>query len=123
MKKYTKPERQLISILENIGYSVISWQDHREQDPSNVIYSQMPICRLGGQKAFVADFAFPNAQIDIEVDGEYWHKNAARIHDCNRDHEIKQLGWSTIRLKSNILNYPEIVQKNLRVAIWTLFDL
>ena len=61
-----------------------------------------------------ADVAIPSLKIDIEYDGEYWHKDKEK--DKQRDDELRAIGWSTIRVneknKNNILMYIEHLLQN-----------
>ncbi len=41
-----------------------------------------------------------NIKIDIEFDGEYWHRNRGR-QDCIRDKFVKGQGYKIIRIKGN----------------------
>lgn len=68
--------------------------------------------RLG----FEMDFAIIDKKIDIECDGEIWHKNKKR--DNFRDYMLKRSGWKTIRLKeseikNNVYLCGETIQKCL----------
>lgn len=49
-----------------------------------------------------ADIALPEFKIDIEYDGEYWHKN--KLKDEKRDEELKQQGWTVLRFNKNNMN-------------------
>lgn len=123
MKRLTQPENQIKLILEGLGYIVKDWTQQMEADPPNIVYSQVPIVRKGGKVPFCADFVFPYAQIDLEVDGEYWHQESAKIKDWQRDQELKKMGWKIIRLPSRIVKNTEIVAKTLRHGLWHLLDL
>jgi len=57
---------------------------------------------------FFLDFAIirDNLKIDIECDGEYFHKNKEK--DYIRDYKIKNMGWKVLRLKEkDIINSSE----------------
>jgi len=126
MESLTKPENQIKIILEGLGYIAKGWSQQLVTDPPNIVYIQMPIVRGGGRKPFRADFGFPYAQIDLEVDGEYWHKSykmEGKIRDKHRDREIKEMGWKVIRLPSHYVEHTEIVAQNLQYGLWQLMDL
>lgn len=48
-----------------------------------------------------ADIAIPSLNLDIEYDGQYWHKN--KLKDSERDNELLNLEWKTIRVDKYIL--------------------
>jgi len=124
MERLTSPENQIKNILEGLGYVVRGWSQHSIIDPPNIVYMQMPIARKGGRKPFRADFAFPYAQIDLEVDGEYWHRWAAvegKVRDGQRDRELREMGWKVVRLPSHLASC--VAAQHLRQGLWQLMDL
>lgn len=46
-----------------------------------------------------ADIAIPSLKLDIEYDGEYWHKNK-ELDDIRTKH-INDVGWTVIRFNKN----------------------
>lgn len=44
------------------------------------------------------DIAIPELKINIEYDGEYWHRNTQE-KDARRDRELQKLGWRTLRVR------------------------
>ena len=111
MERLTQPESQIKSILEGLGYPVKWWSQQSVLDPYNIIYMQMHISRIGSRRPFCADFALHYAQISIEVDGEYWHRDFAiegKIRDQDRDRELRGMGWKIIRFPSSMIDRPGI---------------
>jgi len=54
---------------------------------------------------YFVDFAFPDNNIAIEVDGNYWHnKIGSKRRDIKRQKEIIELGWTVLRYKENEIN-------------------
>jgi very-short-patch-repair endonuclease len=47
---------------------------------------------------YVMDFAIVDKKIDIETDGEAWHKEGNN-HDRNRDSFFKNCGWKILRFR------------------------
>jgi len=47
------------------------------------------------------DIAFPEYKVAIEYDGEYWHNKKT---DKERDIELLNVGWKTIRYNKNNIN-------------------
>lgn len=41
------------------------------------------------------DIAIPSLNLDIEIDGSYWHNKQS---DDQRDDEMKEIGWETVRI-------------------------
>lgn len=121
-ERYTNPESQIKAILEGIGYSVREWSRRLSTDPFNIVYFQMPIKRHKNNRDFCADFAFPFAQIDLEVDGEYWHRQIStrRIEDKSRDRELRNMGWKVLRLPSHIVS--SAIASRLQNSIFQLMD-
>lgn len=67
------------------------------------VVSQFPIrCKYG----YILDYAIPELKIDIECDGEAWHKEG-NSHDRKRNAYLKSKGWIILRftgkeIKDNI---------------------
>jgi very-short-patch-repair endonuclease len=80
MRHETEPERLVREALQSAGISFIA--EHTIH-----IYS--------------LDFFLPSLNLDIEVDGEYWHQSKeVQIKDIVRDFRLKQCGITTLRLPS-----------------------
>jgi very-short-patch-repair endonuclease len=47
---------------------------------------------------YIADLAHPSRRILIEVDGPYHRELNVRRYDTQRDHDLRLLGWRTIRI-------------------------
>jgi very-short-patch-repair endonuclease len=63
------------------------------------------------------DIAIPSLHIDIEYDGEFWHKNKQEA-DSKRNEELLALGWTTIRInKSNINIFLQNLKRGVLSAI------
>ena len=45
-----------------------------------------------------ADVGIPQFKLAFEYDGIYWHKDS-KEKDLQRDIELKEVGWNTIRIK------------------------
>ena len=57
------------------------------------IVEQFPI---RGKYGYCLDFAIPELKIDIEVDGEHYHK-IGNSHDRKRNWALRNRGWKIIR--------------------------
>lgn len=77
----TTPERLVRESLERIGCHFV--QEYR----------------VG---RYSLDFAVPDLATDIEVDGDYWHRDERR--NAKRDAALADLGWQTIRIKESTIN-------------------
>lgn len=107
MPALTKSEETFKQILEEIGFVVKFFADKSPDDSEN-IYMQVPFL------SYCLDFACPERKIDMEVDGEYWHGSACmsvtasqlqrRMHDTQRDVELKNDGWTVFRIPASSLN-------------------
>ena len=85
-------EQQLKNILDEIGY-----QEGVDYFPGFSISS------------YLLDFAFPSLRLDIEADGEYWHKNR-RDQDQKRDEYLKNCGWVVLRFNEKDLKDVKYVK-------------
>lgn len=61
---------------------------------------------IRGKYGYELDFAIHDLKIDIECDGEHWHKKGNK-HDRNRNWVLRNKGWIVLRfsgseLKNNI---------------------
>lgn len=63
------------------------------------------------------DFAVPDKQIAIEIDGHEYHKTKEqRTHDAKRERELSIAGWRVVRSASEIFqNAPSCVADVLRL--------
>lgn len=60
---------------------------------------------------YVMDFAIVDKKIDIETDGEVWHKEG-NSHDRKRDAYFKSEGWKILRFRGQqVLNDIEGCKK------------
>jgi very-short-patch-repair endonuclease len=67
-------------------------------DKNNIIaVEQFPI---RGKYSYCLDFAIPELKIDIEVDGEHYHK-IGNSHDKKRNWVLRNRGWKIIRFFGN----------------------
>ena len=55
-----------------------------------------PIITEGGAK--FADIGIPSLKLDVEYDGQYWHKKRKK-QDKRRDLDLHKVGWTTIRVE------------------------
>jgi len=70
---------------------------------------QYPVrCKYG----YILDYAIPESKIDIECDGEAWHK-AGNSHDRKRNAYLKSKGWIILRFtgKEIIENIQKCIDK------------
>jgi very-short-patch-repair endonuclease len=59
-------------------------------------------CQYPLRYSFILDFAFPDAKLAIEVDGEHWHSSSKdRRRDRIKDKVLKKAGWEVIRFSEN----------------------
>lgn len=73
---------------------------------------QFPIrCKYG----YVLDFAISDLKIDIECDGECWHKKG-NSHDRKRNAFMKNQGWIILRF------YGEEIKSNIHSCLTTIKD-
>lgn len=78
----------------------------------NIIKKEYPDTQLEYIiKSRSLDIAIPSLKLDIEYDGEHWHKNKDK--DIKRDDELLNLGWKTIRVNKYILK--SIKKNGLRI--------
>lgn len=76
-------------------------------------YRIRPEKRLRGSKVYyIADAAFPDLRLDVEVDG-WWHHHDARVKasDRVRDRTLRTTGWEVLRIDgSHLARHPEEVK-------------
>jgi very-short-patch-repair endonuclease len=83
----TSPERELMRVLI---------QKRMSGDIKYQIIPQFPI--KTSDRQYSIDFAIPQLQVAIEVDGEMFHSNPEQLErDKKRDTTLSQKGWTTIR--------------------------
>jgi YHS domain-containing protein len=58
-----------------------------------------------------ADVGLPEFKLDIEFDGDYWHNPE---DDRERDQELLEVGWKTIRFGYKDLKTPEMIIKKIK---------
>ena len=73
----------------------------------------------GGQILARADFAWPEAMLMLECDGQRWHDpDDARDRDRRRDNEAARLGWRVLRVTwDDVVNRPAYVVALVRDAL------
>lgn len=76
--------------------------------------TQYPIFKL----SIIADFAFPDLRILLEVDGKSHESEAAKAKDRARDQKTAELGWRTIRVS----NQQALEAESEDVAAWLGLD-
>lgn len=61
---------------------------------------------------YVLDFAILELKIDIEVDGEHWHKEG-NAHDRKRNWALRNKGWKIVRFRGKDIknNINECMEK------------
>jgi very-short-patch-repair endonuclease len=103
----TSLERKVANTLSSIGFHVA------DDGPANTWYPQFKVGR------YRIDFAFPNDQIAIEVDGNYWHKSvgtltcrqvAQRERDLKKNRVLLSRGWKIIRVHGRLVDMPEFAE-------------
>lgn len=82
-----KNEERVMNVLENIGYKIDT--DYKRQFPIGCKY--------------VLDFAFPNEQIAIEIDGINHTRKEQKKSDKIRDRFLYEWSWVVIRIKDKEL--------------------
>ena len=55
---------------------------------------------IRGKYGYCLDFAIPELKIDIECDGEHYHK-LGNPHDRKRNWALRNRGWKVVRFKGN----------------------
>jgi very-short-patch-repair endonuclease len=85
------PEKHPNKILSAKGHETgIEREMRKALSALNVPFQ--PQLRIG---RYFVDFAIPSKMIAIEVDGAYWHKDAAK--DQRREADITARGWRVLR--------------------------
>lgn len=65
-----------------------------EEAKIEAVYGYPIRCKFG----YILDFAIPDLKIDIECDGEPWHKDG-NDHDRKRNWYLRNQGWKILRFK------------------------
>lgn len=68
---------------------------------------------------YVVDFAFPDARLVVEVDGDYWHSlpKVQRV-DKSKNTYLSRHGWRLVRLaESDIKRDPDACVKRVKAAL------
>jgi len=76
-------------------------------------YLQYKIATAGNPQPYVLDFAYPDAGVGIECQGEIWHEQMdQKIHDQQRDQVLANIGWRVLRFKEDAIDgkMPEILK-------------
>ena len=55
---------------------------------------------IRSKHGYILDFGIPELKINIEVDGEIWHKKG-NSHDRKRNWFLRGKGWSILRFRGN----------------------
>jgi len=86
------------------NYILSKNRNNMKKSTENIMYNILLNLNLKFRKDFFynynvsrywLDFAFPNIKLDIETDGEHWHKDKEK--DLSRTENLNKLGWSVIR--------------------------
>ena len=79
------------------------------QDNNIEAVEQFPIA---GKYGYVLDFAIVELKIDIEVDGEHYHK-IGNAHDRKRNWALRNRGWKIVRFRGNEIknNIGDCIEK------------
>ena len=103
-------EKSIQDILVKLGYRVKKYKNNEYIE--SIVYTQFP------EKSFILDFVLLDKKICIEADGTYWHSGLNKLHDYNRDNELRKLGWKVLRFKDSTINkYPELVASQIKRGI------
>ena len=65
-----------------------------EENKIQAVYNFPIRCKYG----YVLDFAIPDLKIDIECDGEVWHKLGNK-RDNKRNWVLRKMGWKILRFR------------------------
>jgi len=102
----TDIEKIMDTKLKEAGF--IPGKDYINEYPVRCIYG------------YNLDFAFPKWKIDVECDGEHWHKKG-NSHDRKRNHILMKKGWIILRFTNKqiekdingcIYKIKETIKKN-----------
>lgn len=87
----TQPELAMCAILTELG---------------------IPFCFQQPHGPYILDFTLTGQQVNVEVDGEYWHALHPE-HDIRRDRYMTHHGWRVLRFPSKSLDDREGVKQQL----------
>lgn len=81
MKNVSKNQKRLFSIIRNFY-------------PSNNVVLEHPV-KTSKSTRYI-DVAIPAYKLGFEYDGAYWHKNAEK--DLQRDRDLQDVGWKILHI-------------------------
>jgi very-short-patch-repair endonuclease len=89
------------------------WEERLLKAMTTANIEAVPQLPLAGRRL---DFAIPKIKLDIEVDGEKWHRDESghrKADDLWRDYTLSLLGWKTLRFWVYELreNMPDCINK------------
>lgn len=93
-------KRKILASFENNNTTKISKPQLELYEKLKAIYGQCELNKSCVYYSLDCVIEVNNIKIDVEFDGEYWHKNRTR-QDCVRDKFIKSQGYKIIRIKGN----------------------
>jgi hypothetical protein len=75
--------------------------------------------RDGSELIAVADFAYPDRRVLIELDGLEWHAGRAALDaDLFRQNRLVRLGWKVLRFSwTHVNSRPSYVVSTVRAAL------
>jgi very-short-patch-repair endonuclease len=75
--------------------------------------------RYQGRLIAIVDFAYPDARLAIEADGEAWHSgHFRRRRDRTRGNRLTALGWRVIHITwEDLMRRPETIVEMVRKAL------
>lgn len=121
----TEPEAITKKLLESFGFVVKHFSEKQEYDPANIVYMQVPFCSMR------LDFALMNAEIAIEVNGDYWHGDnqktlttiqvKKKIADIKKERKLLAAGWRLVQFSASDLS-SRSMPKRLLSSILNAFD-
>ena len=120
-------EHEACSLLRELGYAVLPYSRRSSIDPANTIYSQVPFNRMK------LDFALIDAQIAIEIQGDYWHGNTAtslsvtqarnKTRDQKKMTALQNAGWKLIKVwEIDVIERPQRAAHHIKTSILNLID-
>lgn len=72
---------------------------------------------IRSKHGYIIDFAIPELKIDIECDGEAWHKIGNK-RDNNRNWVLRNMGWKIIRFRGKqIMEEIDICIAEIKIII------
>jgi pyruvate formate lyase activating enzyme len=94
-------QKKLYELLDGMGL---------EYEKEYRIHPEHP--KVRSRATYIADAAFPDAMLDIEIDG-WWHYNheGTRQADIVRDETLRADGWQVLRISGRyVFSHPEEVK-------------